>query len=174
VFEISCRDIATDPFPAWLQQTMEVASVSNNYNCEHVTEFHPEYTQAQPNLKWFEAMQHWDQTGELDPYLSSHSVIQAEVIKEIFTRSNVAFTSKKESHDWFVFYSSVRDHSWPSASFDPNSFWTLPDWIQQELKNDFGYQPLFNKEPNLTIKNLDWENMDLTDINKIYQESKIK
>ena len=173
VFEISCRDIATDPFPAWLQQVMEVARVSNNFDCGHVAEFHPEYTQVQPNLKWFDAMQRWDQTGELDPYLCSHSAIQAEVIKEIFARSNVTFASESEKLNWYGFYSPVRDPSWPSASLNPDDFWTLPGWIQQELKNDFGYQPKLAGPPNWAIKNLDWENMSLEEINQVYQQSKI-
>ncbi len=172
VFEISCLDIATQAFPAWLEHFMQTGAPSDNFDCAHVQEFQHTYSQAQPNLRWFEAMQHWNRTGELDAYLTSHSVIQAEVIREIFRLSNVGFASQQQQSDWYIFYSKVRDDAWPKASFDPDDFWILPMHIQQELVEDFGYQPKFTGPPNPVIKTLDWENMSLEDINKIYQQAK--
>ena len=41
---------------------------------------------------------------------------------------------------WQIFYQRVRDPQWPDCEREQD-FWQLPQWIQQELITEFGYQP---------------------------------
>jgi hypothetical protein len=40
---------------------------------------------------------------------------------------------------WCIFYQNIKDHSWPSCE-SPDDLDQLPGWIQDEIKNVFGWQ----------------------------------
>jgi hypothetical protein len=88
LFEISCADIASKYFPEWLEKFMHDSSVSDAYDCSHVTNYHDNYVNAQENLKWFDSIKSWEATGELNSYLTSHCGIEAHVILRMFENSN--------------------------------------------------------------------------------------
>lgn len=84
IFELSCLDVASDQFPGWLEKFMQDSGVSDAYDCSYVSDFHNNYTKAQNNLKWFDSIQRWGTTGELNDYLTSHCGIEAHLILRMF------------------------------------------------------------------------------------------
>ena len=53
----------------------------DDWDTSYVEEYHQNYINAQPNLQWFESFDNWCKTGELDEYLTSHIIIEAQLIK---------------------------------------------------------------------------------------------
>ena len=82
VYEMCCADVPNLEFIARLQDIM--CRVSDDFDLDPVKESLPNYIQSQPNLQWFDSVQTWRDTGTLDPYILSHSVIQAEILRLIF------------------------------------------------------------------------------------------
>lgn len=172
LFEISCLDIASKNFPAWIEQFMHDSNASNSYNCDYVREYHDNYINAQPNLEWFNSISSWEINGTLTDYLVSHCGVEAHVILKIFKASNKHMLSGNQQNNWINFYNKVREYNWPSTTQDEHEFYALPDWIQNEILNTHGYCLTVKENPNPVIFNLDWENMSTEEINQVYQESK--
>ena len=172
VFELSTVDICSSNFPIWLENFMKDSDVSDQFNCDYVSQYHSPYMQSQPNLQWFDSFAHWEQTGELDQYLTSHSVIEAQIILAIFKNSHRYFINNQQRDSWISFYSRVGGKSWPMPIPSEHDFYTLPPKIQKEIIKK-GYVLNVLGPPNPEILHLDWENMNTPEINKIYQRSKL-
>jgi hypothetical protein len=163
VFELSCLDIATPNFIKILLDIMNRSQCSDNYDLTYLQEFHKNYIDAQENLQWFESVKQWTKTGQLDQYLQSHAIIQAQLIKLIFELSNI-----NVNRSWKNFYNSIKDCSWPKCDLE-EEFVSLPSVVQQELIEQFQYQvPLV---PDFL--NNQWIAMSLEEINNLYQSKKI-
>jgi hypothetical protein len=87
IFELSCLDVVKDSFPDFLSKFLSDSGVSSDFNTNHVQNFHHEFIKAQSNLQWFESIEKWRQTSELDDFLKSHMGIQGMVIAEMFKRN---------------------------------------------------------------------------------------
>lgn len=159
IYELSCRDVASDRFPTILNDIMNDSQCSSSYSIDYVSAFHNNYIQAQSNLQWFDSIAQWRETGVLDEFLTSHSVIQGLVIRDIIRTLNYVAPSPNY---WKELYSAVKDPSWPDCA-DEEDFILLSESIQQEIINNFGYDPLYNKLAN-------WKTMSLVEINSIYQQ----
>jgi len=173
IFDISCHDIASDYFPQWLENFMNLSNVSNAYDCKYVTNYHDNYINAQPNLKWFDSIKEWEDTGKLNSYLTSHCGIEAHVILRIFKNSNRHLLSKSQQSQWINFYYKIKDPLWP-VIYDEHDFYTLPKQIQDEILQQFPYKFNVSESPNTAILHLDWENASTEEINQVYQDTKQK
>jgi len=147
------------------------SQISDRYNSAHVATIHPSYCAAQTNLQWFDSIDNWKQTGQLDEYLLSHSVIQSQVIGLIFKHSGKMFLTKEQQDRWISFYFRCRGPSWPDSSLDEYDFFKFPAWLQDEIKT-LGYQFNIPGPPIQEIIDLDWENASLQQINDVYQKYK--
>jgi hypothetical protein len=156
IWELSCRDVASENFPNILDNILNGSQCSSQYNTSHVHGFHHKFTSAQQNLQWFASIDHWRKTGELDQYLLSHSAIQGFVIQEILHNSGV-----KNANVWKESYHQLKGASWPDVI--PDSFHQLPELVKQEFI-DNGYNPCLP-----TMDTLPWETMTLDQINRAYQ-----
>jgi hypothetical protein len=170
LFEISCHDICSDKFLPWFENFMKCSQVSTGYTLGPVESNHGIYKQAQKNLQWFDSFAHWSRTGELDNYLLSHSIIESQLILEIFKNSGIVFLNSAQQDQWISFYAQCRGPDWPDAPSEYD-FFDLPQWVQQEIQN-FGYQFNLTTKPIKAILELDWENTSTLDINNIYQQHK--
>lgn len=169
LFSLTCTQVCAPEFVHWFKNFMSDSQVSTNYTCEHVSDFHDTYIAAQPNLQWFKSLEQWEQTGELDQYLTSHSVIEAEIVSRILALSNIKELDNSHRDHWVSAYTRLRGAEWPELDTDPYSFHTLPDWIQQEM-TEFGFEPHVAR-PLDAVRQLDWRNMSTESINKVYQNS---
>lgn len=84
VFELSCLDVVKDSFPAFLSEFLIKSEACTEFDTDHVADFHSEFIAAQDNLRWFESIEKWRQTRELDDFLKSHMGIQGMIIAEMF------------------------------------------------------------------------------------------
>lgn len=171
VFELSARDVSSDKFLPWFENFMSVSQVSDGWDTSTVQNIHPRYISSQVNLQWFESIARWEQTGELDDYLVSHSIIESQVIIRLFKNSNILFFTDKQKDDWDVFYYRCKGPDWPAETTDEHHYWDLPEWIQKEIL-DFGYKLSVLGKPNPVMKTLDWKNLSLEEINQIYQQTR--
>jgi len=89
IFQLSCLDIASPRFLATFYDIMNQSQCSDKFDLTYVNDFHKNYIDAQQNLQWFKSVDLWKSTGELDDYLSSHSIIQARLIFYILKKSNI-------------------------------------------------------------------------------------
>ena len=167
--ELNIQDIPSDKFLSQLQNILTKTSISNNFDLDVVKNYHRDYILAQPNLQWFDSFAHWNQTGELDNYLLSHSIIEAEIIREIMVRCHVRFDFTYSDHErWRSFYAQVSGPDWPTMPLTESGFYQLPDWVKQEIL-EFDYVMKHQAEPDHIMSSLDWQNMSLQDINHVYQ-----
>ena len=164
LYEFNIKDIPGDKFLSKLQDLLTTTSISDTFDLDIVKQYHCNYISAQANLQWFESFARWDQTGELDDYLQSHCIIQAELLREIMRRCHVRFDHDNQNTEWQTFYTKVRGTDWPDMPPTVDGFYQLPVWVQQEILVDFEYNI-----PNLVMSKLDWKNMSLHDINEVYQ-----
>jgi hypothetical protein len=171
IFSISCLDVCSPQFAQWLDNFMHASAASDAYDCAHVKQFHQTYIDAQPNLQWFNSIRRWELIGEIDDYLMSHSIIQAQVISMILRFSGVKFLSESDRDTWVSTYARLRGSEWPELNEDEHFYWDLPQWVRQELE-DMGYRTQIDMAVNHTILELDWENLDLREINQVYQSTK--
>jgi hypothetical protein len=173
IFSLSCVDVCSDKFTSWLSNFMNQSQVSDNYSCEHVANFHQKYIDAQPNLQWFKSIQRWELLGEIDDYLMSHSIIQAQVISYILYYSGVKVLDETARDVWVSAYTRLRGSEWPLLNEDEHSYWDLPDWVRKELE-EMGYKTKVDRPVNRAILELDWRNLGLREINEVYQSTKIQ
>lgn len=170
IFELSCLDVCSKNFVPWFNAFMTNSRVSEDYDCSHIPEIHEQYVSSQPNLQWFDSIKQWEQTGKLDNYLLSHSIIEAQVIKQIFKNSNRVVLDNQNRDHWVSFYTRCRGPDWPNADTEYDYF-NLPDWVKKEII-DFGYKLTLTEPPNPVMLSLDWEKMTTTDINDVYQQTR--
>lgn len=171
VFEISCKDISNDQFLQWFNKFMEDSSVSDSWDTAQVTSIHQEYVAAQKNLQWFSSVRHWEETGQLDEYLTSHSIIEAMIIEKIFAQSNRVTPDDLYQPRWIEFYSKHRKPYWPDNVTSEYQFWDLPEWLREEIFK-IGFAFNLDRKLNPDVLNLDWRNMSLDAINNVYQQTK--
>jgi hypothetical protein len=168
LFEISCRDICSDVFCTWFDNFMKCSQASTAYDQHTVETYHPSYIKAQKNLQWFDSLEAWKQTGQLDDYLLSHSIIESQLILEIFKQSGLVWLDSQQQDQWTSFYARCRGSDWPAADSEYD-FFDLPEWVQKEIE-DFGYDFHIPVKPNKAVLRLDWENATTADINSAYQQ----
>ena len=164
IHELDITDIPSDKFLSKLQDILTTTGISNNFNLDIVEKYHSDYVSAQLNLQWFKSFDYWNNSGNLDSYLTSHSMIEAELLREIMGRCHMRFDDIQSNTEWQTFYTTVRGPDWPNTPPPIAEFYQLPDWIKKEILLDFKYQI-----PNLVMSKLDWQNMSLQDINNVYQ-----
>ena len=163
IFQLSCLDIASANFPELLENILLNSGCSDKFEMTRVRDFHQNYINAQDNLQWFDSIQQWRDTNQVDSYLCSKAYIQGYVIKEIFEKIGLVNYFPKV---WMQFYNNVKADSWPSCDKEKD-FFKLPQPIQDELIDQFGY----NIQGAKLHQAFDgWEQMDLVEINQIYQE----
>lgn len=86
IYDLSCSDIISDNFPTALGDLLTHSGALSEFDTEPVKLIHQNFIQSQENLQWFESIAKWRSTGEIDNYIHSHSLMQAFVIKEMFSR----------------------------------------------------------------------------------------
>jgi hypothetical protein len=96
IFELSCLDVVTLQFPDILENILNLSNLSDSYNTSQVRTIHQSFIDSQPNLKWFDSINNWRETGILDDYLLSHSCIQGMVLKELLEKK----PNLKDTLDW--------------------------------------------------------------------------
>jgi hypothetical protein len=165
--------VASDYFLQWLENFMSNSMVSDAYDCNYVTNYHDNYVKSQQNLKWFDSIREWEDTGKLNSYLVSHCGIEAHVIMRIFKNSNRHLLSEVQQSTWINFYYKIKDPSWP-AIYNEHDFYTLPKQIQDEILQQFSYNFNVLDSPNTAILHLDWETASTEEINQLYQNTKQK
>jgi hypothetical protein len=173
VFQVNCRDIPSTKFLDIFANIMTTAKISNHWDTVSLQKVHQKYIDAQPNLQWFESFRRWKNTGELDNYLTSHSVIESEIIKHIFKESNFSLGyGYYDRARWLTFYSNISEPDWPNPPDSEKKLNLLPEWIQDEILNKFNFESKYLTLPAEEIANLDWEHMSLVEINKVYQKTR--
>jgi hypothetical protein len=147
VFQINCKDIPNTQFLDIFKNIMQCSGISDDWSTKNLQNVHQEYIAAQSNLQWFDSLQHWENTGQLCNYLTSHSVIESEVIRYILKKSNIPNYTYEDRARWLTFYSDVSGPDWPPAPASDSGIYDLPLWVQDEIKNKFNYQPMCNGLP---------------------------
>jgi len=64
---------------------------AGEFDSNFVSDFHPQYVQAQDTLQWFDEIENFRKTFQLTPFLKSHSLIQAFVILEVLSKLPVGY-----------------------------------------------------------------------------------
>jgi hypothetical protein len=169
LYELNIKDIPSDKFLSQLQDILTITGISNRFDLDVVNTYHRDYILAQPNLQWFESFAHWSRTGELDDYILSHSIIEAELLREIMHRCNmwVAYTESDNSK-WQNFYKQTRGSNWPDMPLSEFGFYQLPAGVKREILEGYTLKHQAEPEPDPIMGTLDWQNMSLQDINQVY------
>jgi hypothetical protein len=170
IFEIDCKTIADNQFISWFENFMSLSGTSTSWDIEPVSKVHHCYVSSQTNLQWFDSIDNWRLTGKLDKYLTSHSIIEAQVLIKILKQSDVVLLSDSQKKNWQTFYTQCKGPDWPSNAESEYDFFDLPEWVQQEII-EHGYKLNVVNKPNVAVARLDWENLDISTINDIYQQS---
>ena len=169
LYQFNITDIPSNKFLSQLQDILIKTEISDNFDLDVVKKYHTDYISAQPNLQWFKSFAHWDQTGELDDYILSHSIIEAEILREIMHRCHIRFDVTEEDNiRWRNFYSQCGGPDWPAMPQTEAGFHQLPTWIKKEILIDFKYKLKNPGVPDPIMAALDWQNMSLEDINQVY------
>jgi uncharacterized protein Usg len=139
IYEFSCFDIVRPGFIPILQNILDTSGSSDNYSIDKVREFHKTYIDAQTNLKWFTSFHKWKKTGQLDEYLTSHSIVEAELIKEIFRSSGRMqyILTAEDNYRWLQYYNSNRQVDWPIECNTEHDYHFLPDSVKSKIKYQF-------------------------------------
>lgn len=180
VFELSCLDIVSESLPDKLNNIMSKSQCSDKFDISQIANGHRDYLQNQKNLQWFDSVHHWKQTGLLDEYLMSHAGIQGQILFRILqdcdliNKDAVTGDNAEEQTRWQAWYYRIRGSDWPACDHEQD-FYHLPDWVQQDLVQNYNYQPSIMKEParaecRLALAN--WKNLPTDKINSIYQSFK--
>lgn len=168
IFEMSCLDVASEKFLERIKDIMERGQPSDQFDLDFINNFHQNYIDAQPNLQWFESVQHWKNTGELDSYLTSHSIIEACLIREIFNSLNL-YQFKIDDKKWNRLYTGAKDPAWPDCE-NEEDFYKLSPAIQTELIEQHNYVPKTKIDDLLIDLKNHWKTWDIYKINNVYQE----
>lgn len=171
IFQINCREIPDSKFLNIFNDLMIKSEISDNWDLNLLQNVHDEYINTQPNLQWFESVSRWEETGQLDDYLTSHVVIESEIIQRIFKKSNISTFNFYDQARWLIFYANVCGSSWPPAPSTELGFYSLPQHVQDEIKYKFNYQLRHDNPPIDAILNLNWKHMSLSEINEVFQSS---
>jgi hypothetical protein len=172
LFEFSTRDLVTENFPNILDNILAASGISSGYDTSYFHQFHQNYIDAQLNLQWFESVANWERTGQLDDYLSSHSMIQAQIIQRILARSHCVELNNLDRDQWISFYTRVRGTEWPDMPDNEHGYYDLPDWVQKEIQ-EFGYEFKVPAQPIKAMLTLDWRNATIEEINQVYQDNRL-
>lgn len=170
-FDFSIDKILSPEFPDLIENLLPKLGVVDNVDCASLKQYHSDYVKIQPNIPWFESIENWRRTGELDTYLLSHSIIQAEILRFIFIDSGIRWPSQHEKQFWLTSYAMIRDPSWPDIR-DPLEFYDLETDIQKEIEHTHGVKPLYGPCLRKDMMALDWENCSLEYINERYQRNR--
>lgn len=84
IFELSCLDVVKPSFPSMLSILLKELDICTKPEITHLEKFHQNFIDAQKNLQWFDSINHWRKTRELNDFLKSHMGIQGLVIAEMF------------------------------------------------------------------------------------------
>lgn len=181
IFQFNCADIVDNKFISILEKILQDSACSSGFDVSRIQHGHEQYIKAQKNLEWFESIDLWKQTGQLSSYLTSHAGIEGQVVFNILKDcwaidKNIKFRqdSGQQHLTWQIFYKNVKDSSWPDCEREQD-FDLLPDHVQNELVSNFKYVPLASRDrarAECRRALLDWKNMTLEQINKIYQSYK--
>ena len=165
LFDLSLADIPSQKFLQILDHILEVSEISDGYDISAVRDIHDEYIRIQPNLKWFDSLDHWRSTRELDDYIKSHVIVEGEVIREIM--SCVGLESIYRSIDWKRTYYDIKDPSWPNV--ENFKFVDIPAYQQQEVLDSI--KELKNeKNPWKLSLALNWKYQGIEEINQTFQQ----
>lgn len=168
-FNFSLKEILSLDFPQKLHKLLEKIEVIDTIDITPVENVHPQYVDIQPNLQWFHSINQWQISGKIDHYLTSHSIIEAELILQIFQKCGIFFESELSEAIWLYDYNKkIRDPSWPILT-DPQDFYTLPQWIRDELIEKHNFMPRCSTLVNDVFSG--WEQKTVEEINDIYQGS---
>lgn len=170
-FDFRLDQILSHQFPDTLQNLLMDLDVFDDVDCTMLRQRHDDYVKIQPNLPWFNSVRHWKRTGELDRYLLSHSVIQAEVLKIIFRDSGVCWPSQHDVHSWLISYSMIRDPSWPEIKH-PLDFYDLDPAVREEINLVHGIQSMYGPTVRRDMLHLAWDDLSLESINEQYQRDR--
>ena len=167
-FDFSLREILDQDFPYKLRQLIETTGIISRVDTDPVERIHARYRETQPNLRWFESLAHWTETGNLDHYLQSHSIIEAELITRIFKDMGVGFALHDQIVQWLYAYNNrIRDQSWPFLQ-EPSEFYALPQRIKDELLHVHQIAPIERLPSDEFVP--EWQTQSLQEINAIYQK----
>ena len=158
IFEISLRDLFSDRFVFWFKEFMQSSKVSTEYNTEKVEQVHPEYLSAQTTLPWFNTIKQYDQTKIIDPFLTSHSVIEGCFLHRLFGPTNIEYLENYQK------YQFLKGGGWPAQIYN----WGADD-LSNVIKFEMlalGYIPKRIEQPASVIELHTWQNMNLVDIVK--------
>jgi hypothetical protein len=170
-FDFSLGQILNKDFPGVLKQLIKTTGIIDSINTSPVEQIHERYLEKQLNLQWFESLASWTETGRLDPYLQSHSMIQAELIIRIFDNMGVGFPSRSKVVNWLYSYNNIlRNKDWPFL-WNTDDFYTLPQFIRDELM-----MRQIDSIPRLPSDEFapQWHTQSLSEINYIYQKKRYR
>lgn len=80
---ININDIPSNNIISFVKKLFLQYNISDNFDTQYFEEFNPEYIKVQKNLEWFDSINNWRETGNLDDYLMSHSIIESQVLKNL-------------------------------------------------------------------------------------------
>lgn len=168
-FALPISHILKSTFISDLETIITDGALLDHKDTGPVQEIHDTYVRSQPNLAWFESIKNWRETGRLDPYLCSHSIIQAQIISQILRQRHVYYPSRETVNHWMSGYQNVKDPYWP-----PIIDWQGFFYLSKDVLDQLGLLglPDFSLPPDKAFTSLDWENMGIHQINDYYQERK--
>lgn len=170
IYQISCRDIASDNFLTFLSNFLTNSGAVTNFDTGYVEQYHRNYVDAQENLQWFDSILLWRQTGKIDDYLNSHSAIQGFVIREMLENLGWCSTYQAKLKEWQIYYNKIKDESWPECEY-PDDMDQLPDRVLKEMQEmftvDYDRFKTYRLRDALTLSD-SWQTLSLEEINKKY------
>ena len=112
IFEINLKDLFSDKFVIWFDNFIKSSQISTDYNTDIVKTVAIDYLKVQKNLEWFDAIEHWHNTKQVSEYLTSHSIIEAEAIRYIFSLNEEI----ENNSDWDVMsLEKISDLYWKNS-----------------------------------------------------------
>ncbi len=98
IYQIGLTDIVSNNFTSWLDNFLSTSACCD-YNTEYVKQYHTNYINAQPNLKWFDEINEFRKTRIITDYLKSHSLLQAFTLMEMLGQdSQLDYQNKPLEH----------------------------------------------------------------------------
>lgn len=183
IFEIDLKTLYSELFVEWFDDFMQQSKVSDDYNTTQFKKIAPLYLQYQSNLQWYNSMAMWERTGKVDDYLQSHSIIESEFIRHVFTKTGQIdffnFNLEKLQYG----YNLIKKDYWPA---EPPT--TIPELFSLDtgIQTDIGkicrdlsvnFVPAADNARRKPIDYsscylMDWQVSSINDINAVYQRCK--
>jgi len=169
-FSMSCMDIVSPDLPEKLAMILSNTGISDNFDTSPLQQVHQGYIDIQPNLQWFKSVKLWEETGEIDDYIRSHSIIQAQILKRMIVAANIQELPFFAKTLFLYMYYTLGAEHWPRITSEQD-FFSLPEFIQNELL-DRGLKLSYTGPSWPEMASLNWRELSIDEINAVYQREK--